>query len=255
MRPRADSMVVSSPATGTSGPPSSTKAEPVEKDGTVVAYRISGRKQWISNGGFAQLYTILAQAPDGPTFFVVEKDTPGLTAGKKEEKHGIRASDTATLIFENCRVPGDHLLGSAEVKKRDPKKTGDKGFKGAMATFDASRPVVAAMAVGVGRASLDFVKEELARQGVEIRYEFEIGRDASFSDLVRDHDAVLAAMSDRWLDDCTLSGPVGRVREGVEAWFDAGVTTPTSRPRSAARRNSLGSGSRARCRQPECPGR
>jgi len=88
-----------------------------------------------------------------------------------EKKLGIRASDTATLIFESCRVPRGNLLGSAEVRKADPSKTGDKGFKGAMATFDASRPIVAAMAVGVGRAALDFVKQELARQGVSIRYD------------------------------------------------------------------------------------
>jgi acyl-CoA dehydrogenase len=89
-----------------------------------------------------------------------------------EKKLGIRASDTATLRFENCRVPKDHLLGSAEVKKRDSKKaSGDKGFKGVLATFDASRPVVAAMAVGVGRAALDFVMEELDRQGFVVRYD------------------------------------------------------------------------------------
>ena len=81
-----------------------------------------------------------------------------------EKKMGIRASDTATLRFENCRIPKDHLLGSAEVKKKsEGAAAGDKGFKGAMATFDASRPIVAAMAVGVGRASLDFLKEELGR--------------------------------------------------------------------------------------------
>jgi acyl-CoA dehydrogenase len=88
-----------------------------------------------------------------------------------EKKLGIRASDTATLVFENCRVPRENLLGSAEVKKAEPGRTGDKGFKGAMATFDASRPIVAAMAVGVGRAALEFVLEELGRQGVRIRYD------------------------------------------------------------------------------------
>jgi acyl-CoA dehydrogenase len=88
-----------------------------------------------------------------------------------EHKLGIRASDTATLVLEDCRVPEANLLGRREVKKKDPKQSGDKGFKGAMATFDASRPIVAAMAVGVGRAALDFVEEELGRQGVEIRYD------------------------------------------------------------------------------------
>ncbi|MBW2725298.1 MAG: acyl-CoA dehydrogenase, partial [Deltaproteobacteria bacterium] len=78
---------------------------------------------------------------------------------------------TATLHFENCRVPRDHLLGSEEVKRKDPKKAGDKGFKGVLATFDASRPIVAAMAVGVGRAALEFVIEELTNRGVVIRYD------------------------------------------------------------------------------------
>jgi len=103
--------------------------------------------------------------------FVVTAGTPGVKVVGCEKKLGIRASDTATLVLENCRVPADNLLGKAEVKKQDPHQAGDKGFKGAMATFDASRPIVAAMAVGVGRAALDFVKEELERQGVAIRYD------------------------------------------------------------------------------------
>jgi acyl-CoA dehydrogenase len=103
--------------------------------------------------------------------FVVPAKTPGMKLVGLEKKLGIRASDTATLSLENCRVPKDHLLGSAEVRKKSPTKSGDKGFKGAMATFDASRPIVAAMGIGVGRAALDFLVEELARQGVEIRYD------------------------------------------------------------------------------------
>lgn len=104
--------------------------------------------------------------------FVVPGNTPGMTVIGCEKKMGIRASDTATLRLEDCRIPKDHLLGSAKVRKKEEgAASGDKGFKGAMATFDASRPIVAAMAVGVGRASLDFLKEELLRQGVEIRYD------------------------------------------------------------------------------------
>lgn len=103
--------------------------------------------------------------------FVVTAGTPGVSVVGCEKKLGIRASDTATLRLENCRVPADNLLGKAEVKKPGANPSGDKGFKGAMATFDASRPIVAAMAVGVGRAALDFVKEELDRQGVPIRYD------------------------------------------------------------------------------------
>lgn len=107
--------------------------------------------------------------------FVVPAGTKGMELIGCEKKLGIRASDTATLRFENCRVPKDNLLGRAEVKKSDPNKAGDvsrdKGFKGAMATFDASRPIVAAMATGVGRAALEFLIEELARQGIEVRYD------------------------------------------------------------------------------------
>jgi acyl-CoA dehydrogenase len=104
--------------------------------------------------------------------FVVPAGTPGMSIVGLERKLGIRASDTATLRFENCRVPRANLLGAERVKREDDaRQAGDKGFKGAMATFDASRPLVAAMAVGVGRASLDFVREELAKSGITPRYD------------------------------------------------------------------------------------
>jgi acyl-CoA dehydrogenase len=124
-------------------------------------------------GGFVVVWATVDRSAGraGIKSFVVPAGTPGMKLVGCEKKLGIRASDTATLVFENCRVPRANLLGSAEVKKRDSQATGDKGFKGAMATFDASRPIVAAMAVGVGRAALDFLEEELARQGVEIVYD------------------------------------------------------------------------------------
>jgi len=125
------------------------------------------------DGGFVVVWATIDKSAGrgGIKSFVVPANTPGMTLVGCEHKMGIRASDTATLSFENCRVPKDHLLGSSKVSRKDPKKSGDKGFKGAMATFDASRPIVAAMGIGVGRAALDFVKEELSRQGVEIRYD------------------------------------------------------------------------------------
>jgi acyl-CoA dehydrogenase len=96
--------------------------------------------------------------------FVVEHNTPGMTVVRVENKLGIRASDTAMLTFDNCRVPADHLLGSAEIR------TEGGGFKDVMATFDATRPIVAAMALGVGRAALDFVRDFLDEQKITIRY-------------------------------------------------------------------------------------
>ena len=125
-----------------------------------------------SQGGFVVVWATVDKTAGrgGIKAFVVPAGTPGMTLVGLEKKLGIRASDTATLRFENCRVSKDNLHGSAEVK-RDSKAGGDKGFKGAMATFDASRPIVAAMAVGVGRAALDCLKEELGREGVHVRYD------------------------------------------------------------------------------------
>ncbi len=123
-------------------------------------------------GGFVVVWATVDKSAGraGIKSFVVPAGTPGMKVVGLEKKLGIRASDTATLVLEDCRVPRENLLGSAEVKKRDPRKSGDKGFKGAMATFDASRPIVAAMAIGVGRAALDHVKQQLEEQGVVIRY-------------------------------------------------------------------------------------
>ena len=98
--------------------------------------------------------------------FVVEKGTPGMTVMKLEDKLGIRASDTATVVFEDCRIPLDNILGSPDVQKKGT----TKGFKGVMATFDATRPNVAASAIGIGRAALDYVKEKYSEEGIEIRY-------------------------------------------------------------------------------------
>ncbi|CAM9336408.1 unnamed protein product [Discosporangium mesarthrocarpum] len=126
------------------------------------------------DGGFVVVWATIDKSAGrgGIKSFVVPANTPGMELIGCEKKLGIRASDTATLRFEDCRVPAENLLGSSEVKKKKAGgKTGDKGFKGAMATFDASRPIVAAMATGIGRAALDFLKEELERQGIEIRYD------------------------------------------------------------------------------------
>ena len=96
--------------------------------------------------------------------FVVEAGTPGVKVTKLEHKLGIRASDTASIVLQDCRVPYENILGSPEVEKTTT------GFKGAMATFDATRPLVAATAIGVARATLELLKEMLEQQGITIRY-------------------------------------------------------------------------------------
>ncbi len=96
--------------------------------------------------------------------FVVEKGTPGMTVERLEHKLGIRASDTAAITFTDCRVAKENLLGSPDVDVK-------QGFAGAMATFDNTRPLVAAMAVGVARAALDLTRDLLAQAGVEVDYD------------------------------------------------------------------------------------
>jgi acyl-CoA dehydrogenase len=96
--------------------------------------------------------------------FVVEKSRPGIVVERLEHKLGIRASDTATIRLTDCRVPKENLLGSADVE-------GEQGFAGVMQTFDNTRPLVAAMAVGCARAALDQIRDLLAEAGVEIDYD------------------------------------------------------------------------------------
>jgi acyl-CoA dehydrogenase len=96
--------------------------------------------------------------------FVVEADTPGCKVTKMEEKLGIRASDTVSIVLQDCRIPYENILGSATIEKTT------KGYKSAMQTFDATRPIVAASALGVARAALEFVHEKLIENDIVIRY-------------------------------------------------------------------------------------
>ncbi|MDD2543064.1 MAG: acyl-CoA dehydrogenase family protein [Candidatus Cloacimonetes bacterium] len=112
-------------------------------------YILNGTKQWITNGGEAGIYTVFAMTDKtkgarGCSCFIVEKDTPGFTFGKKENKMGIRASATRELIFEDCKIPAANLLGREGT-----------GFITAMKVFDKSRPMVGAQAVGIARGAYE----------------------------------------------------------------------------------------------------
>jgi alkylation response protein AidB-like acyl-CoA dehydrogenase len=124
-----------------------TTATPVTSDGKVVGYKLNGNKQWISNGGVADLYSILALAPGGPSWFVVEKGTQGLGHGKPEDKHGIRASNTAAVSLNDVYVDVDCLVGDKE----------GEGLIQAQLVFGYTRLMVAAFGLGAGWAGLDRV--------------------------------------------------------------------------------------------------
>ncbi len=125
---------------------------------------LNGTKIFCTNGQSADLVVVWAQTDpskgrDGIRSFVVEQGTPGFRVGHLEKKLGIRGSETAELVLEDCRIPLENLIGNEEDHKT-------KGFKGVMATFDATRPSVAAMAVGIARAALEYLKDRLAVEGL-----------------------------------------------------------------------------------------
>lgn len=118
------------------------------KDGDY--YILNGTKQWITNGGEADVYVVLAvtnrsKGSRGFSAFIVEKDTPGLSFGKKEKKLGIRASATREVIFTDCRIPKENILGKEGM-----------GFIVAMKNFDRTRPGIGAQAVGIAQGALDY---------------------------------------------------------------------------------------------------
>lgn len=122
-----------------------TTATPVIQDGEVAGYRINGAKMWISNGGYADLYSVLASTPGGPTWFLMEKGTEGFSFGIPEDKHGIRASNTAALAFDDVFVPAGDLVGLVE----------GQGLVQAQLVFGYTRLMVAAFGLGAGWAALD----------------------------------------------------------------------------------------------------
>jgi alkylation response protein AidB-like acyl-CoA dehydrogenase len=139
---------VTEPDAGSNVASIKTKAEPVtDESGSVIGYKINGTKQFISTGGYAEFITLLANTPEGATFFIVEKDTEGYERGKGEEKHGIRASNTSPLTLADAFVPVENVIGGV---------TG-QGLKQASKVFGYTRLMVASMALGGGEAALDIV--------------------------------------------------------------------------------------------------
>jgi acyl-CoA dehydrogenase len=128
----------------------------------------SGKRALEDSDGFVVVWATLDASKGRAAIksFIVPAGTPGVTVDKLEHKMGIRASDTAVIRLEDARIPADNLLGSADISDK-----GHEGFKGVMATFDATRPIVAASALGIAQAAIDFVTDALVEAGIEIRYE------------------------------------------------------------------------------------
>lgn len=138
------SFCLSEPGAGSDAGGLSTKCQ---RDGDF--YLLNGAKQWITNAGYASVFTVFAtldksRGTKGICGFIVDRDTPGITIGKKEDKMGQRASDTRAVIFENVRVPMENMLGGE-----------GEGFRIAMLALDRTRPAIAGMATGTARAALE----------------------------------------------------------------------------------------------------
>jgi alkylation response protein AidB-like acyl-CoA dehydrogenase len=122
-----------------------TTATPVVENDKIIGYRLTGRKQWISNGGIADAYTILALAPGGPSWFLLERGAEGFTQNKPEDKHGIRLSNTAALFLDDVFVPVENLVGGVE----------GQGLVQAQEVFGYTRLMVAAFGLGGGWSAVD----------------------------------------------------------------------------------------------------
>ncbi len=128
---------------------------------------LNGAKTWVTNGGIANVHVVVASAEPGlgtrgQASFIVPPGTPGLRQGQKIRKHGIRASHTAEVILDDVRVPGRCLIGGKErfdERLARVREGGRGGEQAAMKTFEASRPSVAAMAVGIARAALEYARD------------------------------------------------------------------------------------------------
>jgi acyl-CoA dehydrogenase len=193
------SMAITEPGTGSDSANINTTAV---RDGD--EYVLNGEKIFVTAGDRSDAVVVWATLDKSLgraaiKSFVVPKGTPGMTVERLDHKLGIRASDTATIRFEDCRVPAENLLGSPEIDTK-------QGFAGAMATFDNTRPLVASMAVGCARAALDLTREILHKAGVEIDYDApattQSAAAATFLQLESDWEAAyLLMLQAAWMAD------------------------------------------------------
>ncbi|MFT4615447.1 MAG: acyl-CoA dehydrogenase [Bacteroidia bacterium] len=162
-------MCITEPGTGSDSANISTTAV---RDGD--EWILNGEKIYVTDGERSDTLVVWATLDKSLgkaaiKSFIVEKGTPGCEVVRLEHKLGIRASDTATISFSDCRIPKDNILGSAEVATDAEGRK--KAFGGVMQTFDNTRPPVAAMAIGTSRAALDMTRELLSAEGIELKFD------------------------------------------------------------------------------------
>ncbi|EHR52499.1 acyl-CoA dehydrogenase [Saccharomonospora marina XMU15] len=192
-------MAITEPGCGSDSAAITTTATPDGDD-----YILNGEKIFVTSGERADAVVVWATLDKSKgraaiKSFVVEKGTPGFEVVRLEHKLGIRASDTAVLRFDNCRVPKQNLLGSPEIDTKS-------GFAGVMQTFDNTRPLVAAMAIGVARAALEETKRLLEEAGVKIDYDKPANAQhaaaAAYLQLEADYEAAyLLTLESAWMAD------------------------------------------------------
>ncbi len=167
-------------------------------------YVLNGEKIFVTAGGRSDAVVVWATLDRSKgraaiKSFVVEKGTPGMVVERLEHKLGIRASDTATIRFTDCRVPAANLMGSPDIEA-------EQGFAGVMQTFDNTRPLVAGMAVGCARAALDETRDLLSQAGVAVDYDRPLYNQsaaaATFLQMEADWEAAyLLTMQATWMAD------------------------------------------------------
>jgi alkylation response protein AidB-like acyl-CoA dehydrogenase len=183
---------VTEPDAGSNVAAIKTKADPVTNDaGKITGYKLNGSKQFITNGGHADFITVLAIAPEGPTFFIMEKDAAGFVRGKGEEKHGIRASNTSPLTFTDAIVPVENLIGNQP----------GLGLKQANKVFGYTRLMVAAMSLGGGESALEiaipYAKER-------IQFKTPLSEKQGYTHKLIVPNAVRLAAAEAYIDEIAL---------------------------------------------------
>jgi acyl-CoA dehydrogenase len=159
---------------------------------------LNGEKIFVTTGCRAEGVVVWATVDKGAgragiKSFVVMKGTPGFEVTHKEKKLGIRADDTAAYVFRDCRIPRDHLLGGDESIPKE----GAGGFKGVMKTFNMTRPAVAVIGLGIAQAALDFARDSLAAEGIEVDWNTGThARSAAQQELIEIEADIEAAMLD-----------------------------------------------------------